>query len=51
MIECYKYSAPLALGSKNVDSSDLLFLAPRFTRLDSYKLSSTSLQNTNFNPS
>ncbi len=25
MIECYKYSAPLALGTKNIDSNDLLF--------------------------
>ncbi len=25
MIEYYKYSAPLALGTKNIDSNDLLF--------------------------
>jgi hypothetical protein len=25
MIECYKYSAPLALSSENIDSNDLLF--------------------------
>jgi hypothetical protein len=25
MIECYKYSAPLALSSENLDYNDLLF--------------------------
>jgi hypothetical protein len=30
MIECYKYSAPLALRSENIDSNDFLFAHSSF---------------------
>jgi hypothetical protein len=29
MIECYKYSAPLALRSENIDSNDILLHIPQ----------------------
>jgi hypothetical protein len=47
MIECYKYSAPLALSSENLDYNDLLFARNMKGRPASSSLKLTLFEITN----